>query len=255
MDPIRAQHRLVYSLLKPVVHAAARFEVSIGILTDLLRVAYFEVLVREHGLNYGQIARHFGQSERHMRSLAKRLGEDFFEPEREIGLVREVERVIAAQEPTQAQLEETLSSWSSEEISQALAKLEHDERIVRDDRRFRTAKRYVLFRSETFSHRIDALNHFLGGVSSAVMERLVFDNKTTAMIKTLTFAAKADELSECIARLEGNLRRELAQLEESANFSGASNQQFTMTLTLTPVDGTSGHDSQSGSAAPKPTAT
>ena len=96
--------------------------------------------------------------------------------------------------------------------------------------------RYVVLTSDAFHHRIDALNHFLEGVYRAFLERLVFDNKNTAMIKTITFSANAAELKDFMSRLEGDLRRDLANLEEKAQFSGDDGERFTMSVTLAPTE-------------------
>lgn len=235
-DLLTAHHRLIYSLMKPVARAAARFEVSIALLGDLLRVAYFEVLLHEYGLSMSEIARRFGQTERHMRTLARRLQGDFYSPEREVGLVREVERSIAAANPTRAQLRKQLQVWPAGEIEAAVDQLLREDRIVDDGARLSTSKRYVVFRSDSFPRRIDALNHFLGGAYQAILQRLIFDNKRTAMIKTMTFAARPEDLQSYVARLEGDLRRELAALEEQAHFDGRADQQFTLSITLAPVE-------------------
>ena len=61
------QLRVIYSLLKPAVRAAASFRVPIRPLLDLLRLAYFEHLHRQ-GMSLDEIAAQFGQTPRHMRS-------------------------------------------------------------------------------------------------------------------------------------------------------------------------------------------
>lgn len=236
-DLIATQHRLIYTLLKPVVRAASRFEVSVSILSDLLRLAYFEHLFREEGLSTAEIATRFGQSERHMRSLGKRLKGDFFGAEQEVGLVRDVEAEVALKSPSRADLAKGFASWSADELSVALDRLLREDRIVKDaSGNYRTAQRYVVLRSETFEHRIDALNHFLTGAYRAVLHRLVFDRKRGAMIKTLTFAAKESSLNAYIERLEGDLRRELATLDEEASFEGEGKRQFTLGIALAPAN-------------------
>lgn len=232
---LAAQHRLIYTLLKPVVRAAARFDVSISNLADLLRVAYFEALLREYQLPISQIAKRFGQSERHMRSLSKRLASDFFLVEREVGLVREIEAVIASERPTRAELLRTFSTWSPQDVRAAVDKLETEARIsVNSDGRLSTSEKYAVMRSDGFSHRIDALNHYLDGAYQAVLQRMVFDNSRTAMIKTMTFSAIGEELEAYLARLEGDLRRDFARLEESAQFAGKADEVYTFSLTLAP---------------------
>src|SRR5688572_32846204 len=100
MADLRAmQLRLVYSLLKPAVRAAARFGVPIRILDDLLRLAYFEHLERA-GLSLKEIADRFGQSVRHMYSLQQQTRGDFLAAERDPGLGRAIEALGGPASPT-----------------------------------------------------------------------------------------------------------------------------------------------------------
>ena len=94
----------------------------------------------------------------------------------------------------------------------------------------------MLFRSDKFLHRIDALNHYLDSVYHGVLSRLVYDERDRAMIKTLTFSALPGDLVRWRERLEGALRTDLAQLHEDATFEGSANQQYMLGLTLAPVD-------------------
>ncbi len=229
------QLRLVYSLLKPAVRAAARFGIPIRALGELVRLAYFEHLSRS-GMSVADIARRFGQTPRHMRSLAQRLKEDFFRAERDVGLAREVEALVAERSPGEDELVAALPAWEADEVRAAIAELVGEERIERDaGGRLHMARQYVVLRSDEFHHRIDSLNHLLDGTYRAVLHRLVFDDRETAMMKTLSFSALPEELMAFLKRLEGELRREVAALDESATFRGQAEQRFTMALTLAPA--------------------
>lgn len=229
------QLRLVYSLLKPAVRGAARFGIPIRAIGELLRLAYFEHLSRS-GLSVAEIARRFGQTPRHMRSLAQRLKEDFFRAERDVGLAREVEALVAERSPGEEELMAALPTWQPDEVRAAIAELIDEERIERDESgRLHMARQYVVLRSDEFHHRIDSLNHLLDGTYRAVLHRLVFDDQRTAMMKTISFSAVPEELVAFLRRLEGELRRELAALDESATFQGQAEQRFTMAFTLAPA--------------------
>jgi len=214
------QLRLVFSLVKPAVRAAARFGIPIRALGELVRLAYFEHLSRS-GMSVADIAKRFGQTPRHMRSLAQRLKEDFFRAERDVGLAREVA---------------ALATWDAGEVRAAIRELVGEERIERDENgRLHTARQYVVLRSDEFHHRIDSLNHLLDGTYRAVLHRLVFDDRETAMMKTISFSAVPEQLVDFLRRLEGELRRELATLDENATYQGQAEQRFTMALTLAPA--------------------
>ncbi|MCC6952584.1 MAG: hypothetical protein IT290_00550, partial [Deltaproteobacteria bacterium] len=151
------QVRLVYSLLKPAAAFAAAFGIPIKSLVDLFRLAYFEHLAKQ-GRTQKEIAEYFGQSDRHIRSLAQRLKTDFFASEREVGLTREMEEYIAAKKPTAAQILRKFSVWEESSIQAALNRLLEQGRIHQTDERFSITTRYTVLQSDQFQNRIDALN-------------------------------------------------------------------------------------------------
>ncbi len=103
------------------------------------------------------------------------------------------------------------------------------------DGRLTISTKYVLLGSDKFVHRIDALNHYLDAATRAVVQRLVHDDRDTAMIKTISFGADQRALRSYLDRLEGDLRREIGGLDEAATFSGAT-ERFTLAITLARVD-------------------
>jgi hypothetical protein len=228
------ERRLVFSLLKPAVRAAAHFRVPIRALVELVRLAYLEVLARDEGLSKADIAARFGQSDRHIRSLASRLESDFFAPE-EIGLARTIEAALGPEGTPRDEVYRRFSQWSTEEVDRALAELIRDGRTVERDGRLSLTSRYVILRSDKFPHRIDALNHFLDGAYAAVLHRLVYDDRKTSMIKTLSFSAIPEELAALAARLEAHLRRDVSELDEHAAFEGRTESRFTMSIVLSPA--------------------
>ena len=227
--------RLVYSLLKPAVRAAARFRLPIRSLVELLRLAYFEHLRRDQGLEIRDIAERFGQSERHMRTLAQKLESDFFEAERAVGLAREVEARVGGSALSAAELKDALSNWTSEEVDEAIEELLEEERLERDaEGRLRAAQRYVVLRGDGFQNRIDSLNHFFDGAYRSAMQRLVNDDGYTSMMKSLSFSAIPSMLRPFLDKLEGDLRRELAVIDEAATFQGRADDRYTMIFGLAP---------------------
>jgi hypothetical protein len=228
-----AQLRLLYSLLKPAMRTAARFHIPLRTLIELVRLAYFEHLQRE-GLSHGDIARRFGQTDRNMRSLAKKLKSNFFVAEQEVGLVREVENAIAIHAPTSREdLFARLPHVAPSELDGALASLGSEGRIEPDEAgRWQVPARYHVLSSELFHHRIDALNHFLDGMYRAVLQRLIFDDRERAMVKAITFSAKPSALHAYMTRFEGALRRDIAELEEEAAFEGHQDDRFTLGIVL-----------------------
>jgi hypothetical protein len=227
-----AQLRFVYSLLKPVVRAAARFHVPMRTLTELVRLAYFEHLRRE-GLSQAEIGRRLGQSDRHMRSLAQRLKGDFFAAEHKVGVSRELEDLIASARPRPSELARRLPHVDAAELDEVLAELQKQGRAeVGADGRLQTPARYHVLSSQQFHHRVDALNHFLDGMYRAVVQRLLLDQREGAMAKAITFSARPEALAAFVARFEGELRQGIAALEEEATFAGETEHRYTLGLTL-----------------------
>ncbi|MDH5671230.1 MAG: hypothetical protein OEZ06_03720 [Myxococcales bacterium] len=227
-----AQLRLVYSLLKPAVRAAARFHVPMRTLSELLRLCYFEVLSHD-GLSQREIGERFGQTPRHMRSLASRLRGDFFAAEQQVGVVREAENLIATHRPTAQELVELMPGNDADEVLRAVETLEREQRVQRDEAgRLQLPARYTVLASDSFHHRIDALNHFLDGVFRALMQRMVFDERQGTMIKTISFSALPASLQAFVERFEGELRRQIADLEEEAEFAGETESRYTLGVTL-----------------------
>ena len=229
------QLRLVFSLLKPALRMAARFDVPVRGIVDLVRLGYYEVLAKR-GLSSAAIASVFGQTPRHMRSLARRFKSDFFEAEIEVGLVREIEELVAAREPRARELVSLLPGAEPSAIDAALERLLAEGRVEECGKRLRIGQKYVVMTSEGFAQRIDALNHHLDGLYRATVQRLVHDERQTTMIKTITFSAVPAELHEYLKEVEGELRRRLADLEESAAFVGASGQRFTLGIAVAAAD-------------------
>lgn len=230
-----AQLRIAYSLLKPAVRAAASFRIPIKPLLELVRLAYYEHLHRQ-GLSTEQIAAHFGQTSRHMRSLAQRMESAFFDPERDAGLAREVE-ALAATPRTTEQLAELLPAWDDEQIRATIDRLIDDGRLERTaDGRIHAAQRYVVMRDEQFHKRIDSLNHFLDAAYRAIQRRLVRDDRVHGMMKTISFSATEADLRAWVERLEGDLRRDLATIDEAAEFAGKADQRYTLSFGLAPKE-------------------
>ncbi len=229
------QLRLVYSLLKPAVRCAARFSVPMRTAADLLRLAMYEELAKQ-GLSVSEIAARLGQTPRNARLLRQRLEEDFFQAEKQVGLPREIEDFISEQPSTSAELHAHFAQQPQETLDTAVEALLAQGRLELDgQRKLRTGAKYVVLSSEKFHHRIDALNHHLQTMYRSLMERLVADDARTAMIKTISFSAQPEAFAAFLKRLEGNLRQEIAQLEEQAAFEGDPSR-FAIGLTATPSD-------------------
>ena len=205
-------------------------------VSELVRLAYFEHLQRE-GLTQLEIGKRFGQTDRHMRSLAKRLKGDFFAAEQDVGLVREIENWVAASRPKLDELSAKFPDVEAAELDRAVTVLTNEGRIeLGADERLQAPARYHVLSSDQFHHRVDALNHFLDGMYRSVLHRLVFDDRDGSMVKAISFTAIPSSLQTFMTRFEGELRRSIAALEEEAEFQGRTDARFTLGVTLAPID-------------------
>jgi hypothetical protein len=230
------QLRLVYSLLKPAVRAAATFNIPIRSLLELVRLGLFENLSHQ-GLSVADIAQRFGQTPRSMRSLAAKLRSDFFAAEQEIGLARAIEDAVAKHRPRRESLAELMPAWSASEVIEAAAMLEREGRIEEtSDVRLVPSPQYTVLDSSNFKNRVDALNHHLDTTHRAVMHRLIFDDSKNAAVKTISFSATPEDLQRFFKRLEGDLRREIAELEERAEFVGDEKRRYSIGMALAPLE-------------------
>jgi hypothetical protein len=91
-------------------------------------------------------------------------------------------------------------------------------------------------REEQFHKRIDSLNHFLDAVYRAIQRRLVRDDRARGMMKTISFSATEADLRTWVERLEGDLRRDLATIDEAAEFAGQADQRYTLCFGLAPKE-------------------
>jgi len=231
----QAQLRIAYSLLKPAIRAATSFHIPIKPLLELVRLAYYEHLQRQ-GLSTEAIAAHFGQTSRNLRSLAQRMESTFFDAERDAGLARDVE-ARAATPHTPAQMVEALATWPRDEVMATIERLIAEGRLERTaDGSIHAAQRYVVLRDEQFHHRIDSLNHFLDAAYRAVQQRVVRDDRKRGLMKTISFSATEEDLRKWVERLEGDLRRDLAAMDEAAEFAGQAEQRYTVCFGLAPKD-------------------
>jgi hypothetical protein len=236
-DPTRrSELRLVYSLLKPAIRLAERFRLPMRTMTDLVRLAYYEHL-RERGLSNSEIALRLGQTERNVRSFGQRTRTEFFAAEREVGALRDVENAIAAGAVDVDAIAQHLPELDRGELDEALSHLQREGRIKRDAHgKWTASHEYVVLSSEKFHHRIDAVNHFLDTSYRAIVQRLVLDNRQDARVKTISFSAVPQLLQRFLQRLEGELRRDIADLEEQATFDGDENRRYGIAFVCTPVD-------------------
>jgi len=228
------QSKLVYALLQLAVRGAAHFRIPMRTMSELLQRTYYETL-RQQGLSRREIGRRLAQTYNHMTSIERKLSSDLLATERDIGVVRAVEAIVAAQTPLEKELPELLPLLAAQDVERAVKELLEEKRIRREeDGRLQIGTRYMLLASDRFEQRIDVLDRLLAGLHQAAMHRLVYDDGQTSMLKTITFSASPEALEALIARFVVELRRELAALNADAQSEGVT-QRFTFGIALAPA--------------------
>lgn len=232
---LESQARLQHALLRFAVRVAARFQIPMRSLSELMRMAYYAEL-REAGFPHNQIARRMDQTDRNVRYYALRHRENFFATELEPGLVREVEERVCQEQPNLVELKAAFPDSTERELSLALKSLLDQERITqRDDQRYELgAAHRGVSDGDAFKEQLDALEPTFGGLYHAVVQRLVHDLSVSARIRSITFNAQEAAVLSFMERFEGDLRKGVADLERAAALSGRG-KPYALNLTLAPT--------------------
>src|SRR5262245_59071892 len=126
------KHRVVYSLLRAAVRVGFRLHVPLGQMVDLLEMALFQEARETRGLELQAIAGLFGRSLRTITTLNQRFRADFFAPEHDVQLRRELAAALAQQPRREAELRNAFGDRSDPAITAALEDLLRGRRILRD---------------------------------------------------------------------------------------------------------------------------
>src|SRR5436190_3187854 len=149
------KHRVVYSLLRAAVRVGFRLHLPLSQMVDLLEMAFFQEARETRGLELAQIAKLFGRSLRTITTLNQRFRGDFFAPEHEVQLRRDLAAALAAQPRTEAELRESFDRPEAE-ISAAIEDLVRGRRILRDgDQLRRNPEDHDFFDETNLVGRID----------------------------------------------------------------------------------------------------
>lgn len=209
--------RLVYSLSKPAVRIADRFELGLKEMSTLAQIAYYE-RKRSRGLALRQIADQFDTSTRTVDRLAKTMRSNFFEPEHEHELPRRIEFMIWSQSMSLARLTQLLPGYDPAQIEEAVALLLERKRIEERPGRtsvFMATAAANRLPDDTDAAKIDALNHLLGTVIEAV-ERRFLESDSRAAARNVSLRVRPEDLQEIEALYEDVIWPKLVELDARA---------------------------------------
>jgi hypothetical protein len=208
--------RLVYSLLKSAARVAARARLPMGQLLDLAQLAYFEEVRAQHPTDLSRVADDLGVSLRTVGTLNRRRRLSFFAPESEVQPARRISAILLDGAKTLAEIRRAAPELAAEQVRQALRFLHAQGWISSADRRYALRGRLRSYIDETLTRRIDALNNQMEIMAESVWRSFVEGDGATAVGRSWSFAARAEELAAFADRTIRELRHGAIDLEESA---------------------------------------
>lgn len=219
------KHRVVYSLLRAAVRVGFRLHLPLSQMVDLLEMAFFQEARETRGLELAAIARLFGRSLRTITTLNQRFRGDFFAPEHEVQLRRDLAAALATQPQTEAELRESFDRPESE-ISAAIEDLVRGRRILRDgDQLRRNPEDHDFFDETNLVGRIDGLNRQMDVLADTVWRRLIEPEGGTAAARSYVFAARGEEFDALVADVLAVLQARAIAADASAQEKGSGRRR------------------------------
>jgi len=232
--------RIIYSLLRPAVGVARRFNVALDVLHNLVDMAYLDELKSAESMTIGELAGVMGKSKRTVGYLLQRYREDFFSRTEELELLRTVEAEILRGRTTIDEIARVLSEGQRERLPSALEALRQAGRIERKAGEnagtvYCASDKLSSWVTDEIDSRIDGLNHQMRGISAAVWSRFIRDDGETSAVRTYGFKAKPSTVAGMIAGLIRYLRQQCVDAEEEA-FEAGTGSSFLLSFSIAPDD-------------------
>lgn len=166
--------RVVYSLLRLVARIGIRLRLPLDQVGFLLKMAYFQEARDDQGLELEPIAELFGKSLRTVSTLHRQFRGDFFAPEREVQLRRDVAALLTKRARTRGEFAELFSDREPGDLTRALEDLIREARVIETNGRYhRNPEDHDYFDEHDIVRRIDGLNRQMDIVGETVWRRLV----------------------------------------------------------------------------------
>jgi Mn-dependent DtxR family transcriptional regulator len=227
--------RLVMSLLYAAVRVAARVEMPLHRLTDLLRTAYFLEHRRRHPRDLATVAERLDVSLRTAGSLNRSLREDFYAPETRVEPLRLVTSALL-EGPCSLDRLEVETGLDPAEVRRTVQQLVQVGWVDLDEggtaRLTGTLRSFV---AEDTQRRVDGVNHQMAIIAESVWSTFVRHDHGRAGARTWTFAAKPAVVAEVLQRTFAALRAEAVSMEEDALADGV-HDRFGMTVAIAPLE-------------------
>lgn len=232
----RLPARLVYSLCKAAARVAASSRMPMKELLDLVELAYFEEVRRQHPRELGVVAQQLGLSLRSVGTLHRRLKDAFFAAERSFAPARRVCALLVSGARTLPDLAGAAPDLEPAQVRRALKDLEARGWVTRNGVRYALVARLRSYVDDQLNARIDALNNQMEIIASSVWARFVA-GVDTAIGRSWVFAARASDLTPFIDQTVRALRHGAIDLEESALAAGTF-ARHAVTVSFAPIEDT-----------------
>ena len=231
------KQRIVYSLLRAAARVGLRLRLPLDQMTDLMRMAFFQEAREANGLELGQIAALFGKSLRTVSSLHNRFRGDFFAPERDRQLRREIAALLERGPCGVADIAEAFADHSSVEVAAAVDDLVRERIVLRDaDRLRRNPEAHDFFSEGDIVGRVDGLNRTMDILAEAAFRRLLEASPDpAATARSFVFAAEPDEFRRLIDEVLTRIRDQAIAADEAAR-RGEAPRMHAITLAATPME-------------------
>ena len=216
------KHRVIYSLFRAVARIGMRLSVPLEPMLRLFQMAYFHEARSERGLGLGEVADLFGKSLRTVSSLHNRYRGDFFAPEQELELRRDLAGVVASGPRTESELLGEFSGHKPVELAAAIDDLVRERRVLRDgDLLRRNPEDHDFFSESDIIARVDGLNRQMDIVAEAVWQRfLEVDSAKPSMARSYVFAGDREEFEAMMNKVATYIRDRAIEVDEAASQTG-----------------------------------
>ncbi len=211
--------RLVYSLLTGAVRVAAAHGLTLVEVQRLVRLAYFGELRRLSPRNLEGVAERMGVSLRTVGTLSKQLKTEFFEPEQTVAPMRDLANWLEKGVGDEAELAKAIKR-PRKQVANLLSGMQKMGWAEEVDGKWSLTSNYRYYLTEHWERKVDAVNHQLEVVASAVQARFLHGVKEGASGRTWTFRARPAELQQVMDKVVEELRTTIFELDEKAGVDG-----------------------------------
>ena len=190
----------------------------LGQMTELFQMAYFHEAREIKGMGLGDVADLFGKSLRTVSSLHNRFRGDFFAPEQEMQLRRDIAQRIQDGATSFDELRVIFPKVKEIELLGAIDDLLREKRILESHNTFRRNPEDHDFFSETdIRARVDGLNRQMDIIAEAVWRRFFEEESSReALARSYVFQGTAPEFEAMQQALSLYIRDRAIAVDDAA---------------------------------------